>query len=473
MVSQELQELTPKLTPTKALARELRACGLRRVAIDHKPGVPTILAGAILEAAGVTDSNREPVIRADKRSSSRLEGEVIPLYGPNILNPTLLREFVTTISSPRGGYWGLCRLLEQYRSCRQEDNWWQIGRAINKPQFPFCLHEIVSLSLLRDWGDPRTAYKKGVKMIHELSQLSKSDLVDVIESQRNRLYEEISLDDVEPVDSIDGLRTITVKAPFFKSEVGEPDVIETGYQQFYKGRIRLLVGSHIPIVIGGSPNSGKSTFTASLTIAMKRLAYDCYQEGITDSELKIDVAELDVVSPTVAGIYTKSKRPVRKKYPMTEEGVNQAVALFTTKTSENNVVLGDLPGGTPDRFTRMLARPGQFSIIVDRHYGEELKPWRNVFAELDLPPTLAYIRTCLNEPDRHSGIRIFRSRSQHTKHKDIGLRGRVVNLDGEHPKPNDEVVNFLAHVLLFDYLPQLVLDRYKYKESLMYAVGLS
>ena len=131
----------------------------------------------------------------------------------------------------------------------------------------------------------------------------------------------------------------------------------------------------IRLVIGGPPNSGKSTFAESLARALQ------------DQSVDAEAIDLDPWSPTLAlirGEITEDQRKAMKKKKITREEAEEAAERFEKSSRKHSVVLGDAPGGISDQ-SRIIAKKATHAIILCREdRKDEVDEWRMFFEKMGL-----------------------------------------------------------------------------------------
>lgn len=129
------------------------------------------------------------------------------------------------------------------------------------------------------------------------------------------------------------------------------------------------------IVVGGPPNSGKSTLSESLARALRSLGVDAYAE------------DLDLASPTLEFIKGVKGWEQRRGYKRewTPELAEKAAAMFVEASTKHAVVIGDAPGKITDE-SRTIAEKADYAIILCRDDSvEDGSDWRKFFEGLGIP----------------------------------------------------------------------------------------
>lgn len=455
----------PKKTPWHELAERLRTNEFKSVVITDQPSIPQVLAGFILTQIGIAPYEQEipapmsSVIEGYWAPSENLRGH-IPLFKQEYSNPTLLTELISTSnldSEIKRRLSRLTHLISYYRQ-HSDHEWTKADSEIlNSRQFPWRdFHRTLTFYLLLYADDPIQAYDECLEFLKKLLYSPKMELPRLPRIKPNIL----------PIPDRTPPAPIELEIPIIKSQYDEPDKIEYTRVRFDQSRVRYLHGRHLGIIVGGSPNSGKSTFTASLALAMGHLVNKCVDAGLLkDEDLGVGICDLDMSAPTSVYIAEGEQPPRDGEIVWDEFLAFWASGLFGLAKKEYNIVIADLPGGTPDLITHIISARANYSISVERNFGKQGEPWKKFLNELNFSPKphIVHIHTRFNEPGRVSCVREYESLSLGNKRN--FLQARAVNLNRQL-KFDDPVVNFTAHVLLFDYLPSQVIRLVNYQAAL-------
>lgn len=130
----------------------------------------------------------------------------------------------------------------------------------------------------------------------------------------------------------------------------------------------------IRIIIGGPPNSGKSTLAESLAMALRSLSVDAYAEDLDLAAMTLDY---------IRGIKPWEQRPHEKK-EWTRELAKQAAEKFKEASKKHHVVIGDAPGKITDE-SRIIAQQASHGMILCRDdCTDEIKQWKTFFESLGI-----------------------------------------------------------------------------------------
>jgi hypothetical protein len=124
------------------------------------------------------------------------------------------------------------------------------------------------------------------------------------------------------------------------------------------------------VLIGGTPNVGKSTLAASLFIELTRV-------GISTSLHEIDVFDNTVWS--ILGKQDFSTRPKVKSGDWENPKIKKVIHEFSV--AKEKIVLGDLPGRVDECLNRMILNATADSAIVVGKDCEGIKLWTDIFEE--------------------------------------------------------------------------------------------
>lgn len=429
----------------QGLAETLRQQRFDKVIILSQLTPAQLITGFIFCQLGIIHPQADIIVRDDARLNDDLKTHGLPLFNSDYCNPELLRHLVDKVGVSSGlgqpiknNLLRLAGHAEHYR--RPGRPWWDTQHI---PEGPNIFHRSF-FNLLRyvllSRGFQAEAYRLGQEVLSRLVTKPGMDFSNLL-----------------PIDLV---------MPVIKSRVGDPDRRETAKFQFDRSRALLLTDRayQFTVVIGGSPNSGKSTFAASLYAEMRQLIENCERDGILPNrQLTVGLCDLDLSSPTSCFIAQGKKVGRGEKQFWDNQLVDRAVKSLKGKQQKHRVVIADLPGGVPDHITSRLSQEANFSILID-HQLLKQNSWREFLLGAHFPIHIMGIHTRFGEPDRLSAIRVYESRTLGDKLN--FLRGRVVDLDRQL-KLGDPVIQLAAHVLLFDYLPESVIWSIRYRTNLL------
>ncbi|MDD5721448.1 MAG: hypothetical protein PHT16_03315 [Candidatus Pacebacteria bacterium] len=240
--------------------------------------------------------------------------------------------------------------------------------------------------------------------------------------------------------------------PVFKDRGGatrtEDDVNDYFEVVLSEGRIYELKNKRVSIVVGGPSRSGKSTLAVSLVAEMQNYIRSLKsRQGFSDLELSVGLANLDLATPTTQAIAEKWATD-REKVASLKRPWNIALAeeaqrnLFQCR-EENNISIGDLPGGRVDDITELLASSADAAIIISNDWNVFKEEWNPLFCRVGLP-LVAKIRSRRADEGFSSLIT--------TRDPGKALMGRISSLN-RYTKSWDLFIQWLAAFLLFEILP--------------------
>lgn len=139
-------------------------------------------------------------------------------------------------------------------------------------------------------------------------------------------------------------------------EGGPSDLEIVGYQEveFIEANVLRLLGQRIGIVIGGPPNSGKSTVAPALTDQLGNIAKSlASREGWENLNLDIKYVNLDAGTPVgeavLAGEALDRALLEQRKRPWTTELALEALHDFCVTQEQAHIIVSDLPGVIDDK----------------------------------------------------------------------------------------------------------------------------
>ncbi len=131
----------------------------------------------------------------------------------------------------------------------------------------------------------------------------------------------------------------------------------------------------VRIIIGGPPNSGKSTLAESLARALQLLGVDAYAE------------DLDLASPTLEFIKGAKgwEQRVGAKKEWTPKLAEEAAAKFEDASKRHAVVIGDAPGKITAESEKIAGRANYALILCREDRKEEIEGWQTFFKQIGVP----------------------------------------------------------------------------------------
>jgi MinD-like ATPase involved in chromosome partitioning or flagellar assembly len=175
------------------------------------------------------------------------------------------------------------------------------------------------------------------------------------------------------------------------------------------------------LIVGGPPNSGKSTFSESLVRALQ------------DQGVSAEAVDLDPWSPTLSfikGEISRNERDRLKRSKISAEDIGDAIARLSRASRDHDFVVGDAPGGISDEI-RPIYRLATHAMILCREDKQaEIDRWKMFFNTVNLR-IVATIRT------RTSGVEEMRA-------GDL-VEGTLVGLD--RTPINTPAIRSLASIL--------------------------
>jgi len=132
----------------------------------------------------------------------------------------------------------------------------------------------------------------------------------------------------------------------------------------------------VAIIVGGPPNSGKSTFSVSLVRALQ------------DQGVSAEAVDLDLWAPTIDLIKKKiseKEREKRKRSKITEEDINGAAERLERAKESYDFVIGDAPGGISDNLLPIYQLATHAIILCKEDKQTEIRKWKKFFKGMNLP----------------------------------------------------------------------------------------
>ncbi|MDP3998461.1 MAG: hypothetical protein Q8P89_02500 [bacterium] len=438
-----MRERIKPVNQSKEFRERLAVSHYETVVISADFGPSEAIAGLILSKLDITSPNAKVVVREHRQFPTDFQTSCLIIFQSELLNPQTLYHLI----DQRGDKidWHLKTNLKRlvshtqfYRGLPRKD-WNQAEQVLQKN--PSYKTDLYLYNLLRyislSFDFPLETYQGYQKTLNNL--VSRPDM------------------------DLENLAPVILETPVLKSIKNEPDRVEMADFEFDRCRAQLLANSHEPFVvaIGGSPNSGKSTFATSIFLECKRVMEACVRDGIIPEAPGITLVDMDRSARTSELLLRGTKVDKSSRRPWGNTLCKEALRMLEeAKKEKNKVIFCDLPGGAPDEITRTLAQEATHSILIDR---SQFKggPWELFLLNPDIPvPYVIAAHTRFGEIDRTSGVRVLNRNSRGEPYN--FLRGRITNLKRE-PKFNDPFIKLAAYTLLFDFLPEEILGQLRKK----------
>jgi len=132
----------------------------------------------------------------------------------------------------------------------------------------------------------------------------------------------------------------------------------------------------VAIIVGGPPNSGKSTFSVSLVRALQ------------DQGVSAEAVDLDLWAPTkdyIEGKTSKKEREELKRSKITKGDIDDAAKRLERAKESYDFVIGDAPGGISGNL-RPIYQLATHTIILCREDKQtEIDKWKKFFEKMNLP----------------------------------------------------------------------------------------
>jgi MinD-like ATPase involved in chromosome partitioning or flagellar assembly len=129
------------------------------------------------------------------------------------------------------------------------------------------------------------------------------------------------------------------------------------------------------IIVGGPPNSGKSTLAESLARVMQNIGIDA------------EAVDSDPFSPTlryIRGEITKKERDTLKRHNITEQDINDIIDRLKQSHQKHKVVIADAPGGISENI-KPVYKLADYAIILCRDdKSGEISDWRNFLEKIKI-----------------------------------------------------------------------------------------
>lgn len=239
--------------------------------------------------------------------------------------------------------------------------------------------------------------------------------------------------------------------PVLKKEDGPggQDIIDSADKILFEKEALTLINGPVILAVVGPPNSGKSSFVASLAREMRNVLDSLATRGFPT--IRVKAIDMDIASSTLKTIY--NKKVGRKKqswsWDLTKEGIR---SCKDTIQNGADVILLDLPGKATD-FTRAIAGIADCGIIISNTWEEIPEVWRPLLKESGAREIGHFKSRTLREIGP-LGMAYTSLITNYWPNRMI--TGRIVGLERVIGHCCDLVVWVGARILLFDLLPGII-----------------
>ncbi|MEM3186437.1 MAG: ATP/GTP-binding protein [Conexivisphaerales archaeon] len=156
----------------------------------------------------------------------------------------------------------------------------------------------------------------------------------------------------------------------------------------------------IIVIVGGPPNSGKSTFCESLVQALKRLGVNA------------QAIDLDPYAPTlqyIRGEISADERNRLKRREIGNKEIQDAKERLEQASKDYDFVIGDAPGGISDDLKPVYQLASHAVILCREDKQSDIDLWKEFFSGMELRIIAIIIsrtsgRECLQDTDPIKGI---------------------------------------------------------------------
>lgn len=350
---------------------------------------------------------------------------------------------------------------------------------------PFLYNKLIEISV-RHFGKPREALIASGQFLSAfvldkndpfLYQKGKRNLEEdetrriLIENSQQQLAGELSvykrLANIGPKTSFE--------TPILKKtehhETGKTEI--EGWQTFERelNRLRILEKSRVRFTIVGPANSGKSTLTASIHGIAEELIDQARSDYLPDLRLSIGIMDLDPQSPQMAQkIFAGNQEFDQTKTPWSESLAITTAKEFIDRTE--NIIIADSPGGHPDKITEAVVGPTDLTLLLigandDESWRQQQREWQTGLKAIGQVPVADLRSRRVGEIGKRGKLLESMITSSHLREEDDffshgqwidRVGGRIVGLDRKI-MGDDSCITTLTKFLLFDLLPQAVINR--------------